>query len=199
MYPLLYWLELFTDFVCLERGSFDIAYLSELDPLALDDDLSAIIHPEAFLYNNIVAQSACAADCLSANTGLARDELHWCSGCQGSMYPMNNNINGHIGGVQASTNVVERLLYKLHRTGVADETAGTSMRDIKINNYYVNPRTKGFIEDESLKLILAEDAKKAKDHRIEIEKIIAERNKDKTHNTGSNTETKQQENTGPKF
>ena len=130
MYPLLYWLELFTDFVCLERGSFDIAYLSELDPLALDDDLSAILHPEAFLYNNVTAQAACAADCLSANTNLARDEMHWCSGCQGSMYPLNNNINGHVGGVQASINATERLLYKMHRTGLADETAGQTMRDI---------------------------------------------------------------------
>ncbi len=130
VYPLLYWLELFTDFVCLERGSFDIAYLSELDPTALDDDLSAILHPEAFLYNNVTAQAACAADCLSANTNLARDEMHWCSGCQGSMYPLNNNINGHVGGVQASINATERLLYKMHRTGLADETAGQTMRDI---------------------------------------------------------------------
>jgi len=129
MYPLLYWLELFMDFVCLERSSFDIAYISELDPMALDDELSNIIHPEAFLYNNILAQTACAADCLSANVGLARDTLHWCSGCQGSQYPMNNNINGHIGGVQASTNAAERMVYKMHRLGIADETAANNMKD----------------------------------------------------------------------
>ena len=121
IYPLLYWLELFTDFVCLDRESFDIAYLSELDPTALDDDLASIMNPESFLYNNIASQAACAVDCLSANTGLARDELHWCSGCQGSMYPMNNNIQGHTGGVQASVNVAERLLYKFHRLGIADD------------------------------------------------------------------------------
>ena len=129
MYPLLYWLELFTDFVCLERSSFDIAYISELDPLALDDELSGIIHPEAFLYNNILAQSACSADCLKANVSLPIDMLHWCSGCQGSLYPMNNNINGHVGGVQASTNAAERLVYKMHRMGIADETAATNMKD----------------------------------------------------------------------
>lgn len=129
MYPLLYWLELFTDFVCLEKTSFDVAYISELDPLALDDELSMVIHPEAFLYNNVLAQAACSADCLSANIGLARDELHWCSGCQGSMYPINNNVTAHIGGVQAGANVAERVLYKMHRSGLADETAATNMKD----------------------------------------------------------------------
>ena len=129
MYPLLYWLELLTDFVCLERSSFDIAYISELDPMGLDDELSMILHPETFLYNNVAAQSACSADCLSANKGLALDSLHWCSGCQGSMYPLSNNIQGHIGGVQASVNALTRLLYKLHRVGLADETAATRARD----------------------------------------------------------------------
>ena len=129
IYPLLYWLELLTDFVCLEKTSFDIAYLSELDPMGLDDELSSIIHPEAFLFNNILAQTACAADCLSANVSLARDEMFWCSGCQGSMYPMNGNINGHKGGVQASTNAAERIIYKMHRLGLAEETAATEMKN----------------------------------------------------------------------
>lgn len=129
VYPLLYWLELLTDFVCLEKKSFDIGYISELDPLALDDELSVIMHPESFLYNNVLAQSACAADCLKANVSLPIDMLHWCSGCQGSLHPMNNNISGHVGGVQASTNVSERLVCKMHRMGVADETAAKKMKD----------------------------------------------------------------------
>ena len=33
IYPLLYWLEVVTDFLCLEASSFDIAYMSEIDPL----------------------------------------------------------------------------------------------------------------------------------------------------------------------
>ena len=57
------------------------------------------------------------------------DSLHWCSGCQGSLYPMNNNINGHVAGVQATTNVSERLVYKMHRLGLADETAARKMKD----------------------------------------------------------------------
>lgn len=40
--PMLYWLEVVTDFPCLEKGSFDLAYLTEVDPLWNDDELTLI-------------------------------------------------------------------------------------------------------------------------------------------------------------
>ncbi|AVZ00461.1 hypothetical protein DAI21_22910 (plasmid) [Lelliottia sp. WB101] len=43
-------------------GDLDIAYLSELDPMWNDSSLSVIINPEAVLFNNPIAQAACAAD-----------------------------------------------------------------------------------------------------------------------------------------
>ena len=41
--PVLYWLEVVTDFPCLERGSFDLAYLTEVDPLWNDDELTLLL------------------------------------------------------------------------------------------------------------------------------------------------------------
>lgn len=38
VYPLIYWLELITDLICLEQTSFDVAYLSELDPMWNDEN-----------------------------------------------------------------------------------------------------------------------------------------------------------------
>ena len=32
IYPVIYWLELLTDFVCIERSKFDVAYITEFDP-----------------------------------------------------------------------------------------------------------------------------------------------------------------------
>ena len=64
--PVLYWLEVVTDFPCLERGSFDLAYLTEVDPLWNDDELTLILNPEAVLFANPVAVAACAADCVAA-------------------------------------------------------------------------------------------------------------------------------------
>ena len=57
-YPLLYWLNIITDSLCLETGDLDIAYLTELDPTWGDDELGFLQNPEAFLFGNLIAQTA---------------------------------------------------------------------------------------------------------------------------------------------
>jgi conjugal transfer pilus assembly protein TraU len=127
IYPILAMLELFTDFICLQETNFDPLWISEMDPSGMDDELTMILHPESFLFNNLLAQSACTADCVSSSTtGKPIDSLHWCAGCQGSMYPMNGNVNAHIGGVQASLNAAEKMTFKMHRQGQAHETSSDS-------------------------------------------------------------------------
>lgn len=131
IYPILSMLEIFTDFICLQETNFDPLWITELDPSGNDDELAMILHPESFLYNNIVAQAACAADCASSSTqGKPIDMLHWCAGCQGSMYPMNSNVNAHIGGVQASLNVAEKITYKMHRQGMSHQTSSDNIKEI---------------------------------------------------------------------
>lgn len=115
VYPIMYWLEVLTDFVCLENMSIDLAYLTELDPLFNDDQKSFILNPESVLFGNVVAQAACAADCLASSVNLPLDLLFWCSGCQGGLYPFTGTLNDHSGGVQASLLVTGRFMAKLHR------------------------------------------------------------------------------------
>ena len=55
IYPVLHWLELLTDFACMETSSVDIAYLTEFDPLWNDDLKSSILNPEAILFGNQLA------------------------------------------------------------------------------------------------------------------------------------------------
>ena len=129
IYPILSILNLFTDFICLDEASFDPFWISELDPTGLDDELALILNPEAFLFNNWIAQSACSADCLSASSGLAQDRLYWCSGCQGTMFPLNGNVI-HTGGVQASLLAAERMVFKMHRQGLAHETSSDDLLEI---------------------------------------------------------------------
>lgn len=124
MYPVVYWLELLTDFLCLEEGSLDLAYLSELDPNWNNDELNAIIHPEAILFGNKIAQAACSIDCLQANSGFPSDSMYWCAGCQGGLYPFTGFIENHVGGVESSTLEVEKTIARLHRFGLAWETSG---------------------------------------------------------------------------
>lgn len=131
-YPLLYWLELLTDFLCLEQSSFDIAYVTELDPLWQDDSLNLIISPEAGLFATLPAQLACAADCMLASTHMARPEMFWCMGCSGSTYPTTGNINHQNSEVQGAVLAAQRMGYKLHRQLVAWQTSGSAAMCQKI-------------------------------------------------------------------
>ena len=98
VYPLLSWIGALLDLGCLEGGSLDIAWTSELDPAWLDDELSFLLSPEAALFANLPAQAACAADCAAASAGLPLDPMFWCAGCQGGMYPLTGNVAAHVGG-----------------------------------------------------------------------------------------------------
>ena len=125
-YPLLDWIGALLDLGCLEGGGFDIAWTSELDPTWLDDELSFLVNPEAALFANLPAQAACAADCAAASTGLPLDNVFWCAGCQGGMYPTTGNVAAHVGGVQASLLAAQRLVFRLHRLGIARGTSGAA-------------------------------------------------------------------------
>ena len=115
-YPVWTLLEALIDSTCTDQGSgFDIAWISELDPLWLNDGLAFILQPEAALFTSLPAHAACAADCVTSTAGIPLTELFWCAGCQGSMYPMTGNITAHVSGVQAALLTAERLLFRLHR------------------------------------------------------------------------------------
>jgi len=113
--PLLFWLEVLADNSCAEGGTFDLAYFTELDPLWADSEATFLINPEVALFSNPVTQAVCAADCVASTAGFPLTELFWCAGCQGSMYPLNGYVQAHIGGVQASSLLVQRMTNKLHR------------------------------------------------------------------------------------
>jgi len=125
VYPLLAWLEILTDFTCMEQGAFDVAYITEFDPLWNNDDLAAIINPEVFLFANPVAQLACAADCVAATaTGRPIQQMFWCAGCQGSLYPMTGQVTGEYGPLPGALQVAERFTAKMHRELLAMGTRG---------------------------------------------------------------------------
>ena len=125
MNPLIFWLEVAIDNKCLEKGSFDVAYFTEIDPLWADSSSSIIINPEAFLFANPVASLACAADCAFATLGFPLDALFWCGGCQGSMYPLDGHVGSHVGAVQATALLMQRFTAKLHKEMLMWSSSGT--------------------------------------------------------------------------
>jgi conjugal transfer pilus assembly protein TraU len=124
IYPIIYWLELLIDFICLDKKPIDLAYLTELDPTWNDDEISAILSPEVFLFANPLAQAACSIDCATASVSYSRDPFFWCAGCQGGIYPFTGNVEHHAGGVQASLLLTQRMAAKMHRQGMAMGTCG---------------------------------------------------------------------------
>jgi conjugal transfer pilus assembly protein TraU len=122
--PILYYLEVVLDNPCLETGSFDVAYMTEIDPTWNDDELTMLLNPETFLFGNPIAQAACAGDCVLATTGFGSNALFWCAGCNGSIYPFNGHVQAHVSLVQASSLVAQRMTAKLHREFLMWGTSG---------------------------------------------------------------------------
>lgn len=113
------WLEVLLDSVCVEPAGIDVVYMTEFDPLWNDDALTSILQPEAILFANPIAITACAADCITASAAnLPLEPLFWCSGCQGGIFPMDGRVPDHEGGVSAASLIVHKMLYKMHRQGV---------------------------------------------------------------------------------
>lgn len=122
VYPPIYWLELITDFACLEKSTFDVAYMSEFDVTWNDPKMQSLMNPEAIIFGNPLAQAACAYDCASATANFAEDNLFWCAGCYGNLYPLSGANRDFIGGVQNSSLLTLRILAKMHRLGLARKT-----------------------------------------------------------------------------
>ena len=123
VYPPLFLLNLLTDFGCMDMSSYDLAYLSELDPSHTSDSLANFMHPETFLLSNPIAKMACSVDCIASTaTKKSMDSLFWCAGCQGSIYPFTGTVESHIGGVATSQLLATRQIAKLHRLGLARKT-----------------------------------------------------------------------------
>jgi conjugal transfer pilus assembly protein TraU len=124
--PLLSWLEIFDYFPCLDPGGYDLAYMTELDPSWNEDDLALILAPESILFTNIIAIAACGADCIAATTGFPIQAMSWCGGCAGHLFPLTGNVPARLGGVQASSLLMQRLTLKMHRQFLAYRTHGKS-------------------------------------------------------------------------
>lgn len=126
-YPLISWLNIILSSGCLQSGDMDIAYMSEVDPMWNDSSLSMMINPEAGVFNNLIAQSACAADAVSSSVAhVPLAPLFWCAGAQGSMYPFTGFVSNEFSPLEASVLVSERMAAKLHREGIVWDSIGVN-------------------------------------------------------------------------
>jgi conjugal transfer pilus assembly protein TraU len=122
IYPVWSMIELLVDFACVEHSGFDVAYLTEVDPLWQNDILAFILEPEAILFGNPAAQTACIADSVSTNVGMSMSPLFWCIGSGGSAYPLTGHVNDD-NELMANSTIAARMVYKLAREGLICDTA----------------------------------------------------------------------------
>ena len=50
--------------------------------------------------------------------------MSWCGGCAGHLFPLTGNVPARLGGVQASSLLMQRLTFKMHRQFLAYRTHG---------------------------------------------------------------------------
>ena len=108
-------LELFQDFVCMSKGSsYDIGWITEVDPTWNSDRWVGILNPEAILVANPIAQMACILDAGASTLGFPLDFLFWCAGSWGSIYPFSANSN-QADEPSGAFLIATRSIAKLHR------------------------------------------------------------------------------------
>ena len=140
-YPLMVWLNIITSTGCRENGDFDVAYLTELDPLWHDTEMNFVLNPESALFGNPITASSCAADSLSSTVlNKPIDKLFWCAGSQGTHYPLTGVVNAPISPVQTALLLTERMNFKMHRQQlIADSSAQDSCRE---HHYSILPKSR---------------------------------------------------------
>lgn len=108
-------LDMFYDFPCLDaEESFDIAYMTEVDPLWQSDTLTLMLNPEALLFANPVAVLSCIPDTVASNLGYPISALFWCMGSWGNAYP----LSGHAAEsdyTEGNAALAARMVFKLGR------------------------------------------------------------------------------------
>jgi len=102
----------------------DIAYLSELDPTFIDDELALYTQPEAALFSNPTAIAACVADAVAATVYKPIALMYWCAGSWGMSYPYTGHIGSSDSPPRHTSLAAFRGLAAMHRRALAKRTYG---------------------------------------------------------------------------
>jgi conjugal transfer pilus assembly protein TraU len=134
-YPIFSLLDMLRGLACRSGDGFNLAYMSEVDPTWQDDVWAGIYNPEAGLFANLIAQTACIVDSVAADIDFPLDPLFWCSGTWGGVYPMAGTANQAIDTFQLNNLVMAKFLARQARLGLAWQTIGPDT----ICGAHVNP------------------------------------------------------------
>lgn len=149
--PIMVAMQFMSDNPCLEHKPFDALDFSAANPAWGDDQLAAILNPDAFLYGNLAAVLIGIPHgvCSTLGTGdpactTLRMLAHWSVGFNGTTYPLTGSNDTDVSPISTSMNIAKRAFTVQHRTF---RVWGTSGLD-GMCGYYPQP----FMDDNDYKL-----------------------------------------------
>ena len=124
--PLIEMLNMFTGIggCTSDLVDFDLMNLSEVDPSWNHPELAALLSPDLAAYANPAAINACTADGLAALNSQPMDNLHWCAGSWGNLYPLSGFTSTYGHFADNTSLLATRALAKIHRIGLGRKTIG---------------------------------------------------------------------------
>ena len=124
--PLIEMLNMFTGIggCTSDLVDFDLINLSEVDPSWNHPELAALLSPDLAAYTNPAAMNACSADGLAALNSQPMDNLHWCAGSWGNLYPLSGFTSTYGHFADNTSLLATRALAKIHRIGLGRKTIG---------------------------------------------------------------------------
>ncbi len=125
-YPIFSMLDMMTSVQCKSTTGFNMAYITEVDPMWQDDTWGAIFAPEASLFTHHLAHAACAIDAVASSLQFPMDELFWCSGHWGNVYPLSGNSSNAGDPWQMNNLLQGKFIARNHRLGLSLQTIGPS-------------------------------------------------------------------------
>lgn len=105
-------------------GDFDFLWFSEIDPVWTNSRLALLTHPEAVLFANPIAVTACMADSVKSTVNKPANSMFWCAGSWGAIYPQVGQMDYQLSPVRESSLLATRMLAQMHRRGMLKKKYG---------------------------------------------------------------------------
>ena len=127
-FPIAYFIGWLSDYVCSKKSNnaFDIAFMSEFDPSWNNDELAIWTSPETKLFTGMWAHIACAADGVASTVNKPINNMFFCAGTWGQLYPFSGNAPTAQSAPRDASLTAIKGVAKMHRFTIARKTYGNS-------------------------------------------------------------------------
>lgn len=125
-FPIMTMLNMWIPARCNPGGymDLDVMYLSEIDPTWNNDEIAFFTHAEAALIASPLGVSSCTPDVFASNAGEPIQDLYWCAGAWGTLFPTSGNVVSREGILTTTSLQAARALYEMHYRGIEWRSMG---------------------------------------------------------------------------